>query len=45
MKAHLTIGIVGGMSPESTVSYYQHIVRRHEAESQDHTKRYRGLAH
>ena len=36
MKAHLTIGIVGGMSPESTVTYYQHIVRRHEAEFQDH---------
>lgn len=24
------------MSPESTVTYYQHIVRRHEAEFQDH---------
>lgn len=37
MKEHLTIGIVGGMSPESTVTYYQHIVRRHQAEFQDHS--------
>ncbi|HMA37840.1 MAG TPA: amino acid racemase [Chloroflexia bacterium] len=31
-----TIGIVGGMSPESTVTYYQHIVRRQEAVDRDH---------
>lgn len=31
-----TIGIVGGMSPESTVVYYQTIVRRHFAERGDH---------
>jgi aspartate racemase len=31
-----TIGIVGGMSPESTVLYYQTIVRRHFAERGDH---------
>ncbi len=31
-----TIGIVGGMSPESTVLYYQTIVRRHLAERGDH---------
>ena len=37
MKAHLAIGIIGGMSPESTVTYYQHIVRRHEAEFHDHS--------
>lgn len=37
MKDHLTIGIVGGMSPESTVTYYHHIVRRHQAEYHDHS--------
>ena len=37
MKAPLTIGIVGGMSPESTVTYYQHIVRRHAEAFQDHS--------
>ena len=31
-----TIGIIGGMSPESTVTYYQHIVRCHELEFHDH---------
>jgi aspartate racemase len=31
-----TIGIVGGMSPESTVLYYQTIVRRHFSERSDH---------
>lgn len=36
MNQPLTIGIVGGMSPESTVTYYQQIVRRHQAEFQDH---------
>jgi len=36
MKNPLTIGIVGGMSPESTVTYYQHIVRRQQAEFGDH---------
>jgi aspartate racemase len=32
-----TIGIVGGTSPESTVHYYQHIVRRHQREYGDHS--------
>ena len=36
MKNALTIGIVGGTSPESTVSYYRHIIRKHEAEFHDH---------
>jgi aspartate racemase len=36
MKQHRTIGIVGGMSPESTVIYYQRIVRRHQSEFQEH---------
>jgi aspartate racemase len=36
MKTPLTIGIVGGMSPESTVTYYRHIVDRHESEFNDH---------
>jgi aspartate racemase len=31
-----TIGIVGGMSPESSVLYYQTIVRRHLTERGDH---------
>jgi aspartate racemase len=33
----LTIGIVGGMSPESTAIYYQHIVRLHQSEFHDHS--------
>lgn len=33
----MTIGIVGGMSPESTVTYYQHIIRKHQAELHDHS--------
>ena len=37
MPEPLSIGIVGGMSPESTVTYYRHIVRRHEREQQDHS--------
>ncbi len=36
MDQPLTIGIVGGMSPESTVTYYQHIVRKHHTELRDH---------
>lgn len=36
MNKPLTIGIVGGMSPESTVTYYQHLVRRHQNEFGDH---------
>ena len=32
-----TIGIVGGLSPESTVTYYQTIVRRHVEELGDHS--------
>lgn len=36
MNTPRTIGIVGGMSPESTVTYYQHIVHRHQAEFHDH---------
>ena len=30
------IGILGGLSPESTVAYYQHIVRTHTARTGDH---------
>lgn len=33
----LTIGIVGGMSPESTAAYYQHITMRHQAEFHNHS--------
>lgn len=36
MKQPLTIGVVGGMSPESTVIYYQQIIRRHQSEYQNH---------
>ena len=36
MDAPLTIGIVGGMSPESTLAYYKHIVRAHVAARGDH---------
>lgn len=36
MKKALTIGIVGGMSPESTVTYYRQIVHRHQTEFQAH---------
>src|ERR1043166_317845 len=36
IKTPLTIGIVGGMSPESTVTYYRRIVDRHESEFHDH---------
>lgn len=37
MNELLTIGIVGGMSPESTVIYYQEIVRRHQLEFHNHS--------
>src|SRR5438552_9817793 len=37
MHSPLTIGIIGGMSPESTATYYQHIVRRHQNEFHDHS--------
>jgi len=37
MQKPLTIGIVGGMSPESTAIYYQHIVRRHQLEFHNHS--------
>jgi len=37
MREPRAIGIVGGMSPESTVTYYQRIVRRHQAEFRDHS--------
>lgn len=33
----LAIGIIGGMSPEATVTYYQHIVRCHLQEFGDHS--------
>jgi aspartate racemase len=36
MQQPLTIGIVGGMSPESTAIYYEHIVRRHQLEFHNH---------
>jgi aspartate racemase len=31
-----TIGILGGMSPESTITYYKHIVHRHIEQHGDH---------
>jgi len=37
MAEPLTIGIVGGMSPESTVAYYRHITRAHVKEHGDHS--------
>ena len=37
MQKPLTIGIVGGMSPESTAIYYQHIVRHHQLAFHDHS--------
>jgi aspartate racemase len=37
MKEPLNIGIIGGMSPESTVTYYLRIIRRHQAEFRDHS--------
>jgi aspartate racemase len=37
MKERLTIGIIGGMSPESTAAYYRQIVRRHREEFRDHS--------
>lgn len=37
MKRPLTIGIVGGMSPESTVIYYQQIVHRHQLQFHNHS--------
>jgi aspartate racemase len=36
MPEPLTIGIVGGMSPQSTITYYQQILRRHEAMLHNH---------
>jgi len=36
MALPLTIGIVGGMSPESTLAYYRHIVRAHVQAHGDH---------
>lgn len=36
MDTPLTIGVVGGMSPESTLAYYKHIVRAHVAARGDH---------
>ncbi len=33
---HKRIGILGGMTPESTVTYYQHIVRRYQQRFGDH---------
>lgn len=37
MKQLLNIGIVGGMSPESTLIYYRHIIQRHQREFHDHS--------
>lgn len=34
---HKKIGILGGLSPESTVTYYQHIVRRYQELFGDHS--------
>jgi aspartate racemase len=36
VERSLTIGIVGGMSPESTLAYYRHIVHAHTAARGDH---------
>lgn len=36
VKRPLTIGIVGGMSPESTIIYYRQIIRRHQREFRNH---------
>jgi aspartate racemase len=36
MATPQTIGIVGGMSPESTLAYYRHIIHAHEAARGDH---------
>jgi len=33
---HKRIGILGGMTPESTITYYQHIVRRYQQRFGDH---------
>jgi len=33
---HKRLGILGGMTPESTVTYYQHIVRRYQQRYGDH---------
>ena len=33
---HKRIGILGGMTPESTLTYYQHIVRRYQQRFGDH---------
>jgi aspartate racemase len=33
---HKRLGILGGMTPESTVPYYQHIVRRYQQRFGDH---------
>src|SRR5258706_2228557 len=37
MNKPLTIGIVGGMSPESTVIYYQQMVHHHQVEFHNHS--------
>ena len=33
---HKKIGIIGGLTPESTMLYYQHIVRRYEERFHDY---------
>ena len=37
VEESLTIGIVGGISPESTLAYYRHIIRAHTAARGDHS--------
>lgn len=36
-KNHHTIGIVGGLSPESTVKYYHHIIQKHQEKFHSHS--------
>ena len=37
MKRYKTIGILGGVSPESTITYYEHIVRTYRKRLGDHS--------
>ena len=37
MKRYKTIGILGGVSPESTITYYEHIVRTYRKRFRDHS--------
>jgi aspartate racemase len=37
MGGHKTVGILGGVSPESTITYYEHIVRTYRERFGDHS--------